>query len=354
MISGDRGLAQGKQGAFYNTLEEMHLYWDRIDIICPHVDNQKVNEVFGNVFIHASPWPLLWQSKFVYTKGLELFKKHQFHIMTIHEYPPFYNGLGAYFLARETKVPYVLEVHHIPGYPKAGGLKEFFYRLFARVFMESDARHAAKVRVVNQHQVPEFLMRAGVPKQKILHAPSLYIDHGVFRPLNEPKEYDMIFVGRLAENKGIDLFISAAKKLGAKALIVGEGSERARIQQEIEGHSNIILHGWAKDSIEIARLMNKSRMLVMPSFNEGGPRVVVEAMACGVPVLATPVGVVPDLNNSCVGIDWNADRIAAEVKKLLASPEAQAYYSHAGIEAAKEFDKKATVQNYAEQLKALT
>ena len=91
----------------------------------------------------------------------------------------------------------------------------------------------------------------------------------------------------------------------------------------------------------------------MPSFNEGGPRVVVEAMACGIPVAATPVGIVPDLIGSCVSIDWNAAHIAQEVKKLLADPETQAKYSRAGIEIAKQFDKKITVRNYAEQLKAL-
>lgn len=37
MISGDRSLAEGKRGAFYNTLEEFRKYWDRIDVICPKV-----------------------------------------------------------------------------------------------------------------------------------------------------------------------------------------------------------------------------------------------------------------------------------------------------------------------------
>ena len=41
MISGDRSLAQEKKGAFYNTLEEFHKYWDRIDIITPRTRGLK-------------------------------------------------------------------------------------------------------------------------------------------------------------------------------------------------------------------------------------------------------------------------------------------------------------------------
>ena len=53
---------------------------------------------------------------------------------------------------------------------------------------------------------------------------------------------------------------------------------------------NIVFHGWAKDSYEVAELLNKSRILVMPSYNEGGPRVAVEAMAFGGPGFSKPVG----------------------------------------------------------------
>ncbi len=50
MISGDRSLAEGKHGAFYNTLEELHKYWDRIDIICPK-PNSKFNLPAGEAGI---------------------------------------------------------------------------------------------------------------------------------------------------------------------------------------------------------------------------------------------------------------------------------------------------------------
>ena len=118
----------------------------------------------------------------------------------------------------------------------------------------------------------------------------------------------------------------------------------------------IDMHGWAKDSQEVAGLINKSRVLVMPSYNEGGPRVVVEAMACGVPILATPVGIVPDLLKNGLGgeiISWEADDIAQRVSGLLNNPDKYQKYSHSGPEIAGRFERKTAIKNYAEKLQSL-
>src|SRR6185369_2930387 len=222
MISGDRTLVQGKQGAFYNTLEELHKYWDRIDVICPHVSHQEVYQIFENVHLHSSPNSLIFQPWFIYRKGREIHQKNPVTIMTVHEYPPFYNGLGVCMLWLKTHVPYLLEIHHVVGYPKASNFKESIYKLWSWVYLNFDAIHARAVRVVNQHQVPKFLRGAGIRNSKIVYIPSIYIDQTIFKPNPEPKEFDIIFVGRLAENKGIKLFVDVAKKAGFKACIVGE------------------------------------------------------------------------------------------------------------------------------------
>jgi len=315
-----KDLASGKKGAFYNTLEEFHKYWDRIDIIAPRIRGQEsgVKNLFGNVYIHISPWPLAFHPVWFLKKGLEIYREQKFDLMTVQEFPPFYNGIGAWLLWQKIRVPYVLEIHHIPGYPKAAGLKEKIYanqalwKFYWRIF----GSKARAVRVVNKKQAPDFLIEAGISKEKIVYISSAYIDLEVFKPINLPKEYDLIFVGRLERNKGIELFIDAAKIINAKALIIGSGSLSAEIKYKIQDTKyDIRLHGWAKDSSKIAELINKSKVLVMPSYNEGGPRVVLEAMACGVPVLATPVGIVPDIikdKESGRIISWNAEDIATK------------------------------------------
>lgn len=362
MISGDKSFAEGKHGAFYNTLEEFHKHWNRIDIICPKVGPKEIQEVFGNVFIHSSPWPLILQPFWIFKKGQEIYHRNKFDLVTCHDYPPFYNGLGAFLLWRRIRIPYVLEIHHIPGYPKSANFKEWLYRLFARLFIALDALPARAVRVVNKYQTKEFLVRAGVPVSKIMYIPSIYINHDIFQPRSEPKEYDLIFVGRLAENKGIELFLEVAKTLNLKTLIVGDGPLRTFCKLKIENcrkdlpkgeKLKIDMHGWAKDSQEVADFLNKSKLFVLTSYNEGGPRVVAEAMACGVPVLATPVGIIPDIKSACTIIDWNVDDIVKKARNLLSDEQVYKSKIELGLEVVKQFNKESAIKNYAEKIKQL-
>jgi glycosyltransferase involved in cell wall biosynthesis len=361
MITGDRALAEGKHGAFYNTIEEFHKYWDSIDILCPKItNNQKpVTNIFGNVFIHSSPLPLSLQWKFIQEKGTEIFKDKKFDVVTVHEYAPFYNGIGARLLWNKIKVPYILEILHVPGHPTPADVKEKLYKNLTGWFIKFDSSKAKAIRVMNRKQVPEFLINAGVPEKKIVHIPAIYIDLETFRPVNSVKKYDLIFVGRLAENKGINLFLETVKKLNCSAIIVGSGPLEESLKFKVRSlklENKILFHGWAKDSAEIAGLINESKILVMTSYNEGGPRVVVEALACGVPALATPVGVMPDLFEGNMGvdrIDWNADDIAGKAKGLLEDSDKYRRYSQAGPETAKKFERKEVIKNYAMQLQKL-
>ncbi len=366
-------LASERRGAFYNTLEEFHKYWERIDIIAPRITNYelRITNLFGNVYIHISPLSLFFHPLFFIYKILKLHREIKFDLMTVQEFPPFYNGIGAWIVSICAKVPYVLEIHHIPGHPKAGNIKEKIYKQLMVLFIRFDAKRAKAIRVVNQKETPNFLIKAGVPPEKIIYIPSAYIDLSVFKPMGLPKKYDLIFVGRLVENKGISLLLEAASKLKVKneklkVLIVGDGPLSASLRFKVKSlklENNIIFYGRAKDSAEIARLLNESKILVMPSYNEGGPRVVLEAMACGVPVLATPVGIVPDLfKNLPAGrqvapggeiITWEADDIANKAEGLLNNPEGYREYGLNGLEMAQQFEKKATIKNYADKLKEI-
>src|SRR5687768_5440707 len=98
MISGDRAIARGRRGAFFNTLSGLSKHWDQIDIITPGIGVHVSQTLFGNVNIHSSPWPIILQPLFIWKKGVQLYRKQPFDIMTVHEYPPFYNGIGAYLL----------------------------------------------------------------------------------------------------------------------------------------------------------------------------------------------------------------------------------------------------------------
>ena len=296
MISGKSAAdtALGEKNAFYNTLEELHKYFERIDILC-----DRNATLFGNVF---------------FSPGVP----NHFDIMTIHEYAPFGNGRAANRIWEKTKIPMIFEIMHVPGLPRSGSIKESMAKFMTRFYIGHDTRNAVAVRVINS-QVGAWLESVGVPKDKIKLVPAFYIDLEIFKPMHLEKKYDMIYVGRHAKNKGIELFEKAGR-----------------------GFKTLVVDGWAKDSHEIARLMNESRMLVMPSYNEGGPRVVLEALACGVPVLATPVGIVPDILPKEWIIDWSADDIAKKAKKIL---DGEIRFMFPDLS---KYEKKSAIKNYAE------
>lgn len=377
-------MAFGKRGAFYNTLEEFHKYWERVDIIIPRTRGPAKNgvlslltpavlfsfraagdpqsghpvfRVFDNVFIHSSPWPLIWQPFWILKKGRQIYREYKFDLITVHEYPPFYNGIGARLLWNKIKVPYILEIFHIPGYPKAVNLKEKIYRSLFYFFIGYDCRKAKAVRVMN-NQVAAKLIDLDIPESKIDLIPAIYIDLDIFKPMNLEKKYDLIFIGRLVKNKGINLFLEAVKILNCKAVIVGDGPLKESLKFKVKSlklENNVIFYGWAKDQAEVAKFLNMSKILVMPSYNEGGPRVVIEALACGIPILATSVGIVADIiKDSQFGqlIDWDSKDIAEKVNLFLSNESEYQKYSQRGIEIASQFEKKSAIKNYAERLRS--
>ena len=167
-----------------------------------------------------------------------------------------------------------------------------------------DSVFADEVRVVNKKETPDFLTRYGVSRKKIRFCPSFYLDFTVFHPEpNVKKEYDLVYCARLERNKGIMNLIQALKiikiqKPDIKLLLIGKGSLLPFLQAYVRQNNlenNIIFSGWLADARAVADAYRSARFFVNPSLNEGGPRVLLEAMACGLPVITTRVGIAHDV-----------------------------------------------------------
>jgi len=360
MITGDRALAQGKKGPFYYTLEEFSKHWERIDVICPKVKSHKpeLKNIFNNVFVHSSLWPLIFQPKFIAKEGIRIFKEQNFDLFTIHSYPPFYNDIGGLWLYKKIKKPYVLEVHHITGYPKAADFKEWFYKILTKLFIKIFARNAKAIRVVNQKQTPEFLVKFGADKDKIIYVPSAYIDLETFKPIDAEKKYDAVFAGRLAKNKGIGLLLEAVKKIKIripefKLIIVGTGPLEEKIKKYIKENSlqeNVSFSGWLQSVEDVAKIYNQAKIFIMPSLNEGGPRVNLEAMACNTALVTTRVGLMPDIikdGENGVFVDWKIDDIVDKTINLLRNENLRGKIAENGRETVQQFERKKMIYNYA-------
>ncbi|MFC1865767.1 glycosyltransferase family 4 protein [Chloroflexota bacterium] len=141
-------------------------------------------------------------------------------------------------------------------------------------------------------------------RSKISIAHEHFLDFNTFRierKLN--KRNDLIgYLGRLSEEKGVINFVRAIPGVlkinrTARFLIIGQGPLKFEIQKFIKEHkleNQVGIQDWI-DSEEIPKYLNRLKLLILPSYTEGLPNIILEAMACGTPALTTPVGNVPDL-----------------------------------------------------------
>jgi colanic acid/amylovoran biosynthesis glycosyltransferase len=121
-------------------------------------------------------------------------------------------------------------------------------------------------------------------------------------PTELPQAPRLVFVGRLAPEKGAVLLIEAAailmrRGVRVELVLIGDGPSRPDIEQTIARHrlqDNISLLGW-QGSTRIREEIQASRALVLPSFAEGLPIVLMEALALHRPVLSTFVAGIPEL-----------------------------------------------------------
>jgi len=138
------------------------------------------------------------------------------------------------------------------------------------------------------------------------HNGSLFVD--INRFINKThlynRRYDIGFVGRLHREKGILNFLKALELLDEdfNVVIIGDGEEKDGVLNGIRllksiSKLNIMYIDWLEHS-KLPDYLNKIKLLVVPSYKEGLPNIVLEAMACGTPVLATPVGGIPDIIKS--------------------------------------------------------
>ena len=122
----------------------------------------------------------------------------------------------------------------------------------------------------------------------------------------DPARYDrpgprdgkhLLFVGRLAAVKGVALLLEALAKARAslpdlRLTLVGDGPERAALEAQAQALNladAVDFAGYGSQS-EVAELLARSDCLILPSFAEGVPVVLMEAMAARLPVIATRVG----------------------------------------------------------------
>jgi teichuronic acid biosynthesis glycosyltransferase TuaC len=214
----------------------------------------------------------------------------------------FPDGAAGAALARGLGVPFVLSVR--------GSDLEVIARDGRRGAIERTLRDAGAVIAVSR-SLQRRALELGAVAERIYVVPN-GVDVALFRPLDRnaareslglaPETPVVLAVARLEKVKGLDLLVAAMAALRARgssavAHVVGEGPERRALEAAIgsSGAGDAVHLEGTRDPETLPTWYAAADLVCLLSHSEGCPNVILEALACGRPVVATAVGGVPDL-----------------------------------------------------------
>jgi glycosyltransferase involved in cell wall biosynthesis len=189
------------------------------------------------------------------------------------------------------------------------------------------------------------LERLGVDAQRITRIPGSGVDVGALQPLPEPHgSITVAFVGRLLESKGLRTLIAAHERLQRRGrpirlLIAGQpdpGNPGSIPADEIAGWRrvpNLVHLGFVED---IASVWAAAHIAVLPSQWEGTPMSLMEAAACGRPLIATDTAGCREIARAGVNALLvprdDPDKLADAIDRLASEPELRRRFGRAGRE----------------------
>jgi glycosyltransferase involved in cell wall biosynthesis len=170
------------------------------------------------------------------------------------------------------------------------------FRSPARRWADRALRRLTEEYIANSIDVAEFVARAhGVSEDRITVIRN-GLDRSVFFPESAPRTREgparLGAVGRLIPEKGLDVLIAAMPKIIAtqpvELTVVGDGPQRTELEQEAHGLP-VRFVGYKGAPSDVAAFLRSLDVFIMPSRWEGLPNALLEALSCGVPVVATEV-----------------------------------------------------------------
>ena len=206
------------------------------------------------------------------------------------------------------------------------------YLKFVRILSSTSLSLADKIIVYSSNLVQEWDLESY--QQKILIAHRHFLDFETFTVTTPLASRPPLigYIGRLSGEKGVQHFAQALPTIlddrqDLRVLIGGDGQLKESIEASLQEEgltARVDLPGWISHD-DLPRYLNQLRLLVLPSYTEGLPNIMLEAMACGTPVLATPVGAIPDViidgKTGFIMENNSPECIATNVMRALSSPD---------------------------------
>lgn len=323
-------------------------------------------------------WSIDWDGYYI-TSGIS----HQFDWPThLISYPHFlvdhiihYGQQGAFLASlgyrcnrQNTIISTFFHGNRVPEFPE---LKHSAER-----FLEN--AHVATRIVTACDLMEQRLIRWGISSDKVIRIP-LGVDLTHFRAVSEQERLasrrrmgipdDAICIGSFQKDgngweegltpkliKGPDIFLRVIERLHKeyKLFVLLTAPARGYVKEGLEALGVPYRHEILSDYLAIAEMYHALDIYLVASREEGGPKAVLESLACGVPLVSTRVGLAPDViehgHNGFLSDIEDVDTLAEHVSQLIEQPELRRQIVSNGLASVRPYDWKLITARYYQEL----
>jgi len=271
------------------------------------------------------------------------------------------------FYGHGKSIPVVQEIHYADLYPYTfrdmiaypKRVSGFLWACHLRI-AKIAAGYADVVVTPSRYMKTKLIETFNLSGEKIVVIP-VGVNEDVFTNGKIKNRFDrptrLLFVGRLVKEKGLDTLLQAFSNVlktdrGVYLTIIGDGPLRGEYEtlaRKLSVQSNTRFIGWITRE-KVLDYVKNSHMLIVPSVKENFPRITLEAMGAGIPVIASSVGGIPEQITD--GVDGviippeNPQKLANAILSLFSKPEKMMDMSREGVKTAATFTIKRKIESF--------
>jgi glycosyltransferase involved in cell wall biosynthesis len=349
-------LGGGAGNATYYLLKEFSKFDDlKVDLVVSSTDKFSIAKPYPNITIHflnigkngnihyQSNRDLLVYSLKAWKYSQALLKTNKYDLC--HAFFGIPCGYLAMKLKQKYGLPYVVSLRgsDVPFYNKR------FYWFDRLVFKKLSKKiwQNAKATITNSLGLKNLALESA-PEQKI---GIIYngVEINEFKPFtgkSNNKKLTLVSTGRLIERKGYQYLIPALDDLDVTLWLIGDGNFVSELKK-IASDKDVVFLG-KKSHAEIIAYLQKADVFVLPSLNEGMSNSILEAMACGLPIITTDTGGSDELirGNGFVVAKQNSEALNKTISKYLNDHELLLSHGNSSRQITKNMIWKNMADNY--------